>query len=212
VLAYLLALSCLFVLTACSPKALESPAAVPSAETPQSSSQTSEIAATLVAMPPPAPTPVYLALLQPAPGSILTKAQFEKVIPIEELGFYELHGQPGRVAEMAGMRSSICFHLDAKYLVEPGDALVTDTDILSRIELLVNGIILDERAETNYAVVIEPGPVINYFDPDSDDTNWRGGDSISETKAQPRRHLWASIFGLGFGIVTLWRLIRVSIR
>jgi hypothetical protein len=163
-------------------------------------------------MPPPAPTPVYLALLQPAPGSILTKAQFEKVIPIEELGFYELHGQPGRVAEMAGMRSSICFHLDAKYLVEPGDALVTDTDILSRIELLVNGIILDERAETNYAVVIEPGPVINYFDPDSDDTNWRGGDSISETKAQPRRHLWASIFGLGFGIVTLWRLIRVSIR
>ena len=96
--------------------------------------------------PSPMPLPVWLREVRPFPASNLTQNEYRTVLGSK----YMQEGPPPPAVEETGFRSSVCVHLDVQTLVEPGDLLFWDEDVMRRMELIVDGKTLAERAPTDY--------------------------------------------------------------
>ncbi len=114
---------------------------------------------TPIIMPSPAPLPEFLREVRPLPSSIISYEEYSTVIT--DTGLYI--GPPAPAIEITGLRSSICFDLDVEALVEPGDLLFFEEEVLPRTEVIVDGRLLTERAETDYLASYEPGPDCRCF-------------------------------------------------
>ena len=120
-------------------------------------------------LPKPDPLPDWLREVRPISSSVITQDQYKIVITPD----YVYEGPPPPPVEVTGLRSSVCVDIDVETLVEPGDLLFWEEDILKRIQLFVDGKELRERAETEYLAVIEPGPECRcFYDCEEDWERW----------------------------------------
>ncbi len=106
------------------------------------------------------PLPSFLREVRPPPSSSINELDFLRLIKEEGNVF---GGPPPPAVEVTGYRSSVCVDLDVESLVEPGDSLVFDEDVLPRTKMVVDDKLLTDRADTEYLIVIEPGPDCRCF-------------------------------------------------
>ncbi len=114
---------------------------------------------TVVPLPSPEPLPACLREVRPSPSSIISSEQYKTVVSSGKI----FEGPPPPAVVETGLRSSICFDLDVETLVEPGDLLFWDSDVLARIELRIDDRILVDRSKTEYLAVLEPPPRCKCF-------------------------------------------------
>jgi hypothetical protein len=117
----------------------------------------------------PDPLPTWLREVRPSPASYITQNEYGKILGSK----YMQEGPPPPPVAETGFRSSICVDIDVETLVEPGDLLYWDADVHQRVELIIDGVRLEERAETDYLAVIEPPPSCEcFYDCDASSENW----------------------------------------
>lgn len=93
------------------------------------------------------PLPNYLMEVRPAPSSILSLTAYQERKETDAV--YEEHPAP---VELIGYRSSVCVHLDVYPLLDNGDKLVDENEVLGRLLLSVDGEGLTDRIPTEYFV------------------------------------------------------------
>ncbi len=126
----------------------------------------------------PEPLPLFLPEVRPFPSSIISQQEFHTTVIADN---YITGGPPPPPVEITGYNSSVCFHFDVTPLVEAGDFLFWEEQVLPLTELNVDGEVLTTRAETNYLAVYEPGPDCRcFFDCEDYEYwhNWSSGDPI----------------------------------